>query len=299
MAESMPAGPLRNYLKAEIDVITPQIPRGAGTAKIESFREAITFFDTTEPARVPQLYLGLARTYLADRAFREAERALTEGIGRLESRQSALGEEAFKISYFDDSWALFQEMMTLQLAQRRDPATTFEYAERSRARTLIARSPGNFTLADLQRSLAPSTVVAYYATLPDRLLIWTLTATKQRFVERPIPTETLGRLINRHRAAVSDARSDSTDDATLYDLLIQPVNEVARDGGVLVLIPDGHLQQLPFATLRNPATKRYLIEDRQLVMSPSGRFYGLNRNHQRGTDEFTSALLVGNPAARV
>ncbi len=30
---SVPAGPLRNYLKAELDVITPQIPEGSGTRK--------------------------------------------------------------------------------------------------------------------------------------------------------------------------------------------------------------------------------------------------------------------------
>jgi CHAT domain-containing protein len=297
---SVSAEALRNYLKAEIDVITPQIPQGPGTAKIEAFRQAIRFFDTTEPARVPRLYLGLARTYLSDGALEEAEDALAKGITRLEARQSALGEEAFKISFFDDSWALFQEMMKLQLAERRNPVATFEYAERSRARTLTTSYGVNeaFTIRDFQRFLEPSTVVAYYATLPDRVLIWTITSANHRFVQREISSDALANLVSRYRTAVSNRAADSTHETHLFDLLIQPVNEIAPAGGVLVLIPDGQLQQLPFATLRNPATKRYLIEDYDLVMSPSARFYQASKNkHQRVSSPLTSALLVGNPAA--
>ena len=293
------AGALKAYLKAEIDVLTPQLSQQTGTGATEAFRRAIAFFDSAEPARVPRLFLGLARTYLSHGAPGDAEQALTQGIARLESRQSALGEEAFKISYFDDSWALFQEMMRM-LAERGDPLATFEYAERSRARTLVTTSANDgFALEDLRRALKPSTVVVYYATLPDRVLIWTITSKDHRFVERRISSDALARLIDRHRNAVSDRSADPPDDTMLYELLLQPVDEIASASGTLVLIPDGQLQQLPFATIRNPATNRYLIEDWQLVLSPSARLFAtLARNPQHGARSLTSALLVGNPAAR-
>ena len=144
------------------------------------------------------------------------------------------------------------------------------------------------------------TVVVYYATLQDRVLIWSVTSRDYRFVQRPISSDALARLVDRHRNAVSDRSADRTDDAKLYELLLQPLDEIASPGGTLVLIPDGQLQQLPFATIRNPRTKRYLIEDWQLVMSPSARlFTTLARNQQMGTLSLTSALLVGNPSAQV
>jgi CHAT domain-containing protein len=295
------AGALKAYLQAEIDVLTPQLSQQIGTNAIAAFRGAIAFFDVAEPARVPRLYLGLARTYLSNGTLADAENALAEGITRLESRQLALGDQAFKISYFDDSWELFQEMMRLQLAKRRNPVATFEYAERSRARTLVTPSGANeaFTIADFQQSLEPSTVVAYYATLPDRVLIWTITSATHRFVEREISNDALTSLVNRHRTAVSNRVADSSDETQLFELLIQPVSEIAPAGRVLVLIPDGQLQQVPFATLRNPVTKRYLIEDYDLVMSPSARFYRASKiNRQRLSGPLTSALLVGNPAAQ-
>ncbi len=191
--------------------------------------------------------------------------------------------------------------MKLQLAERRNPAATFEYAERSRARTLSMPygASDTFTIADLQRSLEPSTVIAYYATLPDRVLIWTITSNDHRFVEREISSDALARLVNRHRLTVSNRGTDSSDETQLFKLLIQPVSEIAPSGGVMVLIPDGQLQQLPFATLRNPITKRYLVEDYYLVMSPSARYYWTSkRTHQRFSSPLTSALLVGNPAAQ-
>ena len=151
-----------------------------------------------------------------------------------------------------------------------------------------------------RKALKPSTVVIYYATLPDRVLIWTITSNEHRFSERPISSSELARLVDRHRNAVSDRMASSADDAKLYDLLLQPLNELASPGATLVVIPDGQLQQLPFATIRNPATKRYLVEDWQIVMSPSARlFTSPARSQPHGSGPLTSALLVGNPSTQV
>jgi CHAT domain-containing protein len=67
----------------------------------------------------------------------------------------------------------------------------------------------------------------------------------------------------------------------------------------VVLVPDGFLQQLPFATLRDPATGRFLIEDHALLLAPSASFFAASRPGLAGQRDgaLGSALLVGNPAA--
>jgi CHAT domain-containing protein len=59
------------------------------------------------------------------------------------------------------------------------------------------------------------------------------------------------------------------------------------------------LQQLPFATLRDPGSHRYLIEDYTLMVSPSASFFIDARAEARSrrTTSLASALLVGNPSA--
>jgi CHAT domain-containing protein len=61
--------------------------------------------------------------------------------------------------------------------------------------------------------------------------------------------------------------------AELYQWLIAPISEQLDPNSELCIVPDGLLQNLPFASLVSPETKRYLIEDFSLVTNPSASVF--------------------------
>ena len=293
-------GFLRDYLNAELGILGAQLaPRDPSS--IASLQQAVTFFDRAEPARIPRLYLALSRAQAAsDRAA--SERSLEDGIQRLERQQASMSDAALKVSYFDESWELFDDMVNAQLAGRQNPGAAFAYAERARARTLLA-STGSAeiarvkTLIDVQAVLPIGTALLYYVTLPDRVIVWTITRQRVSLAERAIERDELTRLVERHRAAIVDGR-DSTANDRLHDVLIAPVAAALENATSVMLAPDGALQQLPFATLRSPATGRFLIEDRALAYTPSASFLAIGlAGRPRAAGRLASALLVGNPGA--
>src|SRR4029434_5322527 len=108
--------------------------------------------------------------------------------------------------------------------------------------------------------------------LADRVLIWTITSSHARLIEQPIAEPDLARLIGEHRESIRDRRERPANNR-LYALLVEPIAASLHKDAVVVLVPDGQLQQLPFATLRQPSTRRYLIEDHALLVSPSASFF--------------------------
>lgn len=296
---STPEGRVKSYTTAELAIVRAQLPDSTSIAPLQS---AIEFFDRTEPGRVPGLYLLMARTPQVRKSPETAERALHAGIESLEKQQAGLGDETLRISFFDESWSLFPTMVSLQLAGK-DEAKAFEYAERSRARSLLAAAQGSSasrtrTLSEIQAQLPASIVLVHYSVLADRVLMWTITASHARLIERAIAESDLARLIAEHRESIRDHR-DRPANNRLYTLLVDPIASSLPKDAVVVLVPDSQLQQLPFATLRHPSTRRYLIEDHALLVSPSASFFVDARmmTRSRANEPLTSALLIGNPAA--
>lgn len=293
-------GAFKAYAGAEIEIVRAQLA-DADDAALTGLERAISFFEQHEPGRVPGLYLLLARTPAARASRALAERALQSGIATLERQHASVGDEALQISYFDDSWALFQDMVALQ-ADARDMARAFEFAERARARSLLATAQGaslsrTRRLDDITESLPAAVLLVQYATLADRVLIWTIARGQAAVAEQRIAEQDLARLISRHRSAIQEGRDDAAVNDRLFELLLHPVVKAASADAVVVLVPDGQLQQLPFATLRNPATRRYLIEEHPLMLTPSASFFLDAQRVPRPAASFSSALLVGNPAA--
>jgi CHAT domain-containing protein len=228
-----------------------------------------------------------------------AEQALAHGIDELERQHARLGDEALKISYFDESWNLFPEMVTLQATVRRNAAAALEYAERSRARSLVLGSrPIRHT--ELRQRMPPTVAMIYYVTLPDRLFTWVVTSNDSSLFDYKIDRSSLARDVERYVASLDADRPVDTEVSTqLYDVLIARASEHFAGRRTLVIVPDADLQRLPFATLRNPATRHLLIEDHAVVTSPSATVFaaGIERLRERAGGRFDSALLVGDPDA--
>jgi CHAT domain-containing protein len=84
----------------------------------------------------------------------------------------------------------------------------------------------------------------------------------------------------------------------LYRVLIAPIDKHLNPNSTLCIVPDGVLQDLPFASLVSPESNRYLIEDFSLVINPSASVFArtldLSRSKQRGESE--TFLGIGNPS---
>jgi len=261
-------------------------------------RDALLYFSRAEPSLVPNVYLTLARGQLASGKTTVAAGTLENGIALLENQQAGLAEEAFRISYFDDAWSLYPEMIELQL-QGNDEAKAFAYAERARGRSLL-NGGQPLELANVQRTLPDSAAMLYYLSLRNRLLIWIVTHREHRLLQVPVTNDRLTRLIAAYRAILSQNLGQSSDSAaSLHDVLVRPVSGLLTGKRTVVIVPDGVIGQLPFAALRDRESGRYVIEDFEIVQSPSATFFAAGNAHEltHSPRAFESALLVGNPAS--
>jgi CHAT domain-containing protein/tetratricopeptide (TPR) repeat protein len=302
LLEHVADGSLKHYLQAEIDVLYAQLHlRDAPAESATRVRNAISFFDRVEPARIPRLFLELARIHLAAGAVQEAAGAMTQGIERLERQQAGVATEALKISYFDQSWELFDDMVSLQLTRLGNADAAFAFAERSRARSLRAAREGTELprprdLQALREALPAGIELVSYYLLRDRLLVWMIDRSRVQLIEEPVDARELTRLAAQFRDGASEGRIHQSISDTLYRVLWTPVTRGTGEARTVVIVADGALQQVPFAALRDPSTGRYVVEDYTVLASPSASFYVSSAARSREhAQEITSALLVGNP----
>ena len=294
-----PDSPLKDYHVAELTRARADLDRRRGVAmRVDEVRDALSYFSRAEPSLVPSLYLTIARGYSAVGRTVDAANALDRGIAHLEQQQADLRDEAFRVSYFDEAWNLFPEMVELQL-RAHDEARAFEYAERARGRSLL-RGEQPVGLLRVQSALGKSTAMLYYLLLPDRLLIWTVTGGEHHLSEVAVRADRLTRLITAYRAALSqNSEREAAASEELYDVLLQPVRDSVRNRRTLVVVADAVIQQVPFAALRERRTARYLVEDFEILQSPSASFftYQLSRQQALSARPPESALVVGNPGS--
>jgi CHAT domain-containing protein len=87
--------------------------------------------------------------------------------------------------------------------------------------------------------------------------------------------------------------------AGLYDQLIAPVADLLPADRPLAVVPDGALAAVPFAALVSPSSGRYLIEDRDITVSPSLELLKLTtarlRRHPLSIGRALAAGDAGSP----
>jgi CHAT domain-containing protein len=112
--------------------------------------------------------------------------------------------------------------------------------------------------------------------------------------------------VDRWTAALQDAAAIGDDAAferglyAPYDALLKtPLDAIKRASAAparIVIVPDRELRGLPFGALRDPETKRYLIEDHPLSFSGSALLYIFAIMRDRELAPASDALLIGDPA---
>jgi CHAT domain-containing protein len=301
--KSVPDGPLARQLEARILLASasfarPEAPQTEATA----LTDALTYL------RRGGLNWALAKTYLArGRAFEAlnrpelAESDFIDGIREFERQRAELTAETSRVSYFDQPWDLFSEMVRLQARIRKQPDTALTFAERGRARTLLESVAGSdnaapFDVAEVRRLLDEHVAVLYYALLRDGVLVWRLTKDHVELFDSPVHEDEMGRLIGRVRNEIDRGAAGPTETSTaLYDLLVRPALDRLPVDMPLVIIPDGTLHALPFAALVDRKTGRYLVQDHAVAVAPSASVFLKATSDERPSGTFPRVMVIGSP----
>ena len=221
----------------------------------------------------------------------------------LEHRERGQDEDLW-ISYFSRFQETYQ-LLIRQLVAEGQNEKAFAYAERERAYeplNLVSKDLSQTAdLAEIQQSLPPGTLLIEYSVLDDQTVTWLVS--RDRF--EVVPLKAQRRDIERRssalqRAARAHNRTDfETQLFALYDALIAgPLAQFKSMPARLVIVPDGPMHGLPFAALRNPKTRHYLIEDVPVESAGSANLYlfSLHRDSALSSNREPSVLLIGDPA---
>jgi CHAT domain-containing protein len=155
--------------------------------------------------------------------------------------------------------------------------------------------------SDLQQDLPPGTTAISYFVTSLGVHAWILDREAVEYVALPLDSKGLAQAVcwaNEVRHPRGAARAGSCDpgdqpEQGLYRALIAPLRDKIRNQR-LVLVPHGDLHYVPFAALRDPQSRRYLIEDYTLTYAPSVSALHFLRGKESPVNG--GALVLGNPA---
>jgi CHAT domain-containing protein len=304
----------RRIVSGDISLVQGEILRSlAPPQAVAALDRAVEVFRTTS-------YHYLLQRALFERALCQAslgrgyaeERDLRASISELERQREAILPVEERVTYLVRTRALFAAMVSLQL-ERRHRAAAFTFAEAVHARVLldwillrtglppgepIAR--GAQSLAALRHALPQDTALIEYFMLADRLIAFILEHRGLRVVTIAVGKAFIDEEAARLVAAVRGGRVEAVDTSltALHDVLIRPLLAHLRPAENLVFVPDGSLNAIPFAALRERATGRRLVQDHELAVAPSATIYAANarRDWTLASRPGTRALVVADPA---
>ncbi|MFN0140435.1 MAG: CHAT domain-containing protein [Pyrinomonadaceae bacterium] len=227
-----------------------------------------------------------------------------------EEYRRRIREDESRQAFFDNEHVVFDAAVANLLAAG-DSERAFELGETSRSRSLlefveseksIAEIEEDFVavseplgITEIQKRLPANVQVVAYQMLEDMLAISLVTKTGFETSVKSITAEQLNSLVGSYRQYVV-GRADG-DEARrlaqqLYSILL-PTNLDADK--ILCFVPDKSLHQVPFGALISPAD-RYLIEDFQLVHSPSVSVFVISTENAKLREKLNENLLsIGNP----
>jgi CHAT domain-containing protein len=309
----------KGYLRAQ-----PPAPRRAIAAFSEALSQSANSFRTYRATLLVQraeAYRQIGDTKAAEKDLEQAIAELrVEEAGILERRKRGQREELWS-AYFSRFQDAYQLLIRL-LATEGRPAEAFQYAERARAfeplnlvlqmhqepRTFakLARNGEPLELGRIQAGLPRGTYLLEFTVLADRTLVWVVSRDHFEIFNQPVRREAIAQWADtlQREAEQRDQAFEAGLSKPYSALLAGPLkfiqglpagrDEVRR----LVFVPDGAIHGLPLAALRDPTTKRHVIEDFPVAVAASATLYvySLLRDEELALPSSPRTLLVGDPA---
>jgi CHAT domain-containing protein/Flp pilus assembly protein TadD len=267
------------------------------------------------------IHQGLAMAYLANGQDAEAEVALKESIRLAEEAREQISDASSRSAFLASRQGVYRTMVGFQFFNKNNQEQAFNYAEIAKGRELldalagstkvsttdgqiklaVSRSATPLTLDQVQSALPANAQLLQYAIGEKNLMIWLVTRDRLVTAKADIGADNLRNKITAYLDELrkhGDLECLNSQASDLYRMLIAPISNQLDPNRALCIVPDGVLQDLPFASLVSPETKRYLIEDFSLVINPSASVFArtleLSRGKQRSESE--PFLALGNPS---
>jgi CHAT domain-containing protein len=269
-----------------------ELAQAASAAAIPSFDRAIASLAASEErAFLPDAYLRRARAHRAGGSVEAAASDYASGLAEVAEQREKLGDGAARLRFFDVAAQLIEDSIELQLT-RGDAARAFAIADGARA--VLDEVPVAAQTPRPMRAVAPGVILIEYAVLDRAVLAFRVTSTGMTAHRTSIDRAELQALVTsfaeriRRRAPLAQVDADAE---RLYELLVEPLG--IGDARELVIVPDRELYALPFAALRNPRTRKYLVEEHTIRFAPSASFH-----RDEATDALAPALVVADPPSK-
>lgn len=255
--------------------------------------EKVRDFYSTKRVRfeLPRVYLARYEAYRHLGEMTKAVSDLDMGIKEYESIRTKVADDENRISYFDQADQLFDTMIGIQAANGAKKKA-FEYAERERARALLdlragfRRNAGNESFQGLKSSIAsprlPEEIrrkmrkgvcLIEFSLLKHDIVVWILRSDQEEMISVPVHYENFTDIVETLSAKLARGENDREMLATLYDILLRPLEPWIRSGDTIVFVPDKILYKLAFSALIDRRTGKYLIEDHAIIIAPSASIY--------------------------
>lgn len=253
----------------------------------------------------------------------EAENDLRSALAELRAEEEDIlasrrrGErENIWSSYFSRFQETYHRLIR-QLVDAGRHEEAFRYAERARAfeplnlilqLSFVPKAFRELTpdgdaieVSKIRAALPAGTFLLEYAVLADRTYLWIIS--RDRFEHLTLQA---GRAdIERWSEAIQGAASDH--DARAFEnalevpfgaLIAEPLRRIGSEAQTLVFVPDGAMHGLPLGVLRDPATKKHVLEHAPVEIAGSASLYlfSLLRDQELKSSGAPSALLIGDPA---
>ena len=265
-------------------------------------------------------YRGKALAEIALGQTELAKQDLAQALAIFEQNRNQIVADTERATYLDKEYEIYDAAISLAYAE--NPQAAFDLSERGRALTLLEVLNGEptvnvkmtgrgfatadrsqpATLQTVQQRIPPGTSLLEFTCLPDRLIIFGVSAKGFTQSQNVISLPQLEQKVQAFRARISEFSSAEDDQtkvlaAELYQILIEPLDSFLSASQAVCVVPDKVLHHLPFAALFSARQQKYLIEDYALITAPSASVFllCLDRARHQGLRKNGRVLAVGNP----
>lgn len=240
-------------------------------AKVATEMEAVVAemkaTDNRRNVAVARCLQAKANLALGKRA--DAENSLRAALAELETQRAAISTDEERIALLDTAREA-AEMLVALLFDSRRTYDALRAAEGAKAQLLLDAVGGQGNACGDIASPATSEAFIDYFVLPDRLLVWSITASETRAHVIAVDRRDLERSVAEWQSALDRADDGAIRErgAELFGHLLRPVWPEIESCPKLVFAADGFLYHVPFSALPDPRNT-FLVDDYDVSNVPS------------------------------
>ena len=313
LAEALPASPENNLILAEAHLIDGDAKLNASepAEAVKSFDRSLEIYSEHPESQLTQYKIHRGKLVCFHQLDLQVEFdnefAIISQLA--EENREKIRDDSLRQGFFESEQVIFDVAIANAL-RRGGAALAFDYAEKSRARSLLdfVKSDKSITelesefgsvakplnLQEIQSQMPDNAQILQYSVVGDRIAIWLIARDSFKVVEKKIDQAEVEQKTAEYREAIlSKSAPEKIKQLAgeLYNLLIP--NELLS-GKTICVIPDKSLFNIPFASLISP-DGRYLIEDFEIMYSPSSSVFVATTNAAKSRPEIEKLLSIGNP----